>query len=66
MKKVEQGLYDCILRLVPDQETKDKISSELDKYRNAEGLFGNVLAIRQRKTKSPSDWWASYGSSAPT
>ncbi|KAI3507987.1 hypothetical protein L1887_22986 [Cichorium endivia] len=64
-EEVEQGLYNCILRLVPDQETQDKISGELDKYRNAEGLFGNVLAIRQRKTKSPADWWASYGSSAP-
>ncbi|KAL4574986.1 hypothetical protein LXL04_021826 [Taraxacum kok-saghyz] len=63
--EVEKGLYDCIMRLVPDHETQDKISIELDRYRNAEALFGLPLAVRHRTTKSPADWWASYGSSAP-
>ncbi|CAI9299643.1 unnamed protein product [Lactuca saligna] len=53
------------MRLVPDQQVQDKISAELDKYRNAEGLFGHPMAITHRKTKAPADWWASYGSSAP-
>ncbi|KAL4567756.1 hypothetical protein LXL04_023349 [Taraxacum kok-saghyz] len=64
-REVEKGLYDCIMRLVPDHETQDKISIELDRYRNAEALFGLPLAVRHRTTKSPADWWASYGSSAP-
>lgn len=64
-EEVEKGLYHTISRLVPQQETQDKICEELDKYRNAEGLFGHSMAVRHRTTKSPADWWASYGSSAP-
>ncbi|CAH1442566.1 unnamed protein product [Lactuca virosa] len=64
-EEVEQGLYGCIMRLVPDQEVQDNISAELDKYRNAEGLCGHPMAIRHRKTNAPADWWASYGSSVP-
>ncbi|KAE8717751.1 hydroxyproline-rich glycoprotein family protein [Hibiscus syriacus] len=64
-EEVENGFYECMLRLVRDQETQDKISDELVKYRKAEGLFGISLAVRQRKTKSPADWWTMYGSSAP-
>ncbi|XP_039033718.1 uncharacterized protein LOC120169675 [Hibiscus syriacus] len=64
-EEVENGFYECMLRLVHYQETQDKISDELVKYRKAEGLFGISLAVRQRKTKSPADWWTMYGSSAP-
>nr|KAJ0206925.1 hypothetical protein LSAT_V11C500243910 [Lactuca sativa] len=64
-EEVEKGLYDCIMRLVPDQRVQDKISEELDKYRNAQGLFGNPMAIRHRETKSPADWWGAFGSSTP-
>lgn len=41
------------MRLVPEQQVQDKISEELDKYRNAQGLFGNPIAVRHRETKSP-------------
>ncbi|XP_023768996.1 uncharacterized protein LOC111917556 [Lactuca sativa] len=64
-EEVEKGLYDCITRLVPEQQVQDKISEELDKYRNAQGLFGNRMAVRHRETKSPVDWWGAYGSSTP-
>ncbi|KAL7615750.1 hypothetical protein Lser_V15G00223 [Lactuca serriola] len=56
-KEVEQGLYGCIMRLVPDQEVQDKISTKLDKYWNGEGLFGHPMAIRHRKTKAPGIIW---------
>lgn len=52
-EEVEKGLYDCIMRLVPEQQVQDKISEELYKYRNALGLFGNPMAVRHRETKSP-------------
>ncbi|KAH6827133.1 hypothetical protein C2S53_010505 [Perilla frutescens var. hirtella] len=64
--EVEKGLYDCVERLSPDSESKDKIMCELDAYKNASGLFGNVMTIRHRKVKSPADWWSCYGSSSPT
>ncbi|CAH1452891.1 unnamed protein product [Lactuca virosa] len=64
-EEVEKGLYDYIMRLVPEQQVQDKISEELDKYRNAQGLFGNPMAVRHRETKSPADWRGAYGSSTP-
>ncbi|CAH1437761.1 unnamed protein product [Lactuca virosa] len=62
---IEKSLYDCIMRLVPDQEIQDEISDELDKYRNTKGLFILPTAIRHMTTKSPADWWASYGQARP-
>ncbi|XP_021851342.2 uncharacterized protein [Spinacia oleracea] len=64
-EEVVKGLYDCIARIVPDVETQDKILNELESFRNATGLFSHNMAIRQRKTKSPADWWSSYENSTP-
>ncbi|XP_057770666.1 uncharacterized protein LOC130990449 [Salvia miltiorrhiza] len=52
-QEIEHGLYESIQRLVRDNSTQDKIMVELDAYKNATGLFGNALAIRHRKMKSP-------------
>ena len=59
-EEVENGLYDTIKRLVPQQEIQDKICAELDKYRKAEGLFGNDMAVRHRTTKSPGNFLIFY------
>ncbi|XP_057787070.1 uncharacterized protein LOC131004405 [Salvia miltiorrhiza] len=64
-QEVEKGLYESIQRLVHDEATQDKIMVELDAYKNATGVFGNAMAIRHRKMKSPTDWWSCYGSSSP-
>ncbi|CAH1453555.1 unnamed protein product [Lactuca virosa] len=64
-EEVMKGLYACIEQLVPDSSIQDKISAELSVYQNVEGLFGIPMAIRQRKTKPPAEWWISYGSSTP-
>nr|KAJ0203667.1 hypothetical protein LSAT_V11C500246480 [Lactuca sativa] len=34
-KEVEKSLYDCIMRLVHEEQVQDKISEDLDIYRNA-------------------------------
>lgn len=44
---------DCIENLVPDHDTQDKISKELNSYKNAVGVFGRNLAIRARDTMLP-------------
>ncbi|XP_035845963.1 uncharacterized protein LOC110944107 [Helianthus annuus] len=62
---IRRGLIDCIGRLVADPHTHDIISSQLDSYEEVIGVFGNPMAIRQRKTRSPADWWASYGCDTP-
>ncbi|KAE8718967.1 hypothetical protein F3Y22_tig00109983pilonHSYRG00032 [Hibiscus syriacus] len=53
--------WDCQLHrplhaagLVPDLSTQYKIGEQLDLYQNAQGLFGNPMAVRQRK-KSATD-----------
>lgn len=51
--EVMNGLYACIQRLVPDLSTQDKIGEQLDLYQNAQGLFGNPMAVRQRKKRAP-------------
>ncbi|KAI3730392.1 hypothetical protein L1987_61562 [Smallanthus sonchifolius] len=62
---VMRGMIACIGRLVADIKTQDIISSQLDLYQEAGGLFGDPMAIRQRKTRSPADWWDSFGCDTP-
>ncbi|XP_035845160.1 uncharacterized protein LOC118491461 [Helianthus annuus] len=62
---IRRCLIGCIGRLVVDPHTQDIIRSQLDSYEEAIGVFGNPMAIRQRKTRSPADWWASYGRDTP-
>lgn len=64
-EKVNKGLLVCIQKLIPEHQMQDKIISELSKYKMAQGLFCNPLAVRSRKTRSPAEWWSLYGSSAP-
>ncbi|XP_019251134.1 PREDICTED: uncharacterized protein LOC109230057 [Nicotiana attenuata] len=59
------GYYECIEKLIPEESVQDKITEQFSTYRNAEQLFGKNMAIRQRKTKSPIEWWKQYGHSTP-
>ena len=51
--KVMTRLYDCISRLVLELATQDKILEELSLYKEAQGLFGKNMAVRQRNTIAP-------------
>ncbi|RVW39587.1 hypothetical protein CK203_090641 [Vitis vinifera] len=42
-----------------------KVVAEVSLLTNAQGLFGNELAVRTRNTRAPVEWWAAYGASAP-
>ncbi|XP_021656850.2 uncharacterized protein LOC110647363 [Hevea brasiliensis] len=64
-EKVMLGLYKVMQRLIPSEEEQDKIVKQLILYQNVEGIFGIDMAVRNRKTISPVDWWKAYGSSAP-
>ncbi|XP_070033718.1 uncharacterized protein [Nicotiana tomentosiformis] len=59
------GYYECIEKLIPEESVQDKITEQFSIYRNAEQLFRKNMAIRQRKTKSPVEWWKQYGHSTP-
>lgn len=51
--EIVNGLYSCITKMVASLEVQDKILAELSKYKRAEALFGQPLAIRQRDKISP-------------
>ncbi|RVW12257.1 hypothetical protein CK203_114247 [Vitis vinifera] len=63
--EIMSDLYKCILRLTRDPAKQEKVVAEVSLFTNAQGLFGNELAIRTRKTRAPAEWWAAYGASAP-
>ena len=44
-------LYKCILRPTRDPVKQEKIVVEVSLYTNAQGLFGNELVVRIRKTR---------------
>lgn len=54
--EIMEGLYECIAKLVPDTATQDKITRELSLYREAQGIFGLPMAVRQRKTIAPGNY----------
>ena len=52
-KEVTRGLLTTIMRLVPDCDTQDNISAQIEEYKRATGLFGITIAIRQREKLNP-------------
>lgn len=59
------GMLDCIEKLVPDVKIQDKISKEINSYKNAVGDLGRKMAVRARDTLLPAEWWSTYGGSCP-
>ncbi|XP_021295794.1 uncharacterized protein LOC110425258 isoform X2 [Herrania umbratica] len=59
------GMLDCIEKLVPDVKVQDKISKEINSYKNTVGDFGRKMAVRARDTLLPAEWWSTYGGSCP-
>ena len=52
-REVTRGLLTTIMRLVPDCDTQDNISAQIEEYKRATGDFGMTLAIRQREKLNP-------------
>ncbi|KAH9702297.1 BED-type domain-containing protein [Citrus sinensis] len=63
--EIVSRMFDCIERLVPDTKVQDKISKEINLYKDAVGDFGRKMAIRARDTLLPAEWWSTYGGSCP-
>ncbi|XVF23939.1 hypothetical protein REPUB_Repub13aG0083300 [Reevesia pubescens] len=63
--EILSGMLDCIEKLVPDVKVQDKISKEINSYKNAVGDFGRKMAVRTRDTLLPAEWWSTYGGSCP-
>ncbi|XP_070008994.1 uncharacterized protein [Nicotiana sylvestris] len=64
-KEVWTGFHQVVIKLNPDEDLQEKIVDQLAIYKAAEGLFKLRLAIKQRTTKSPVEWWDQYGVETP-
>ncbi|XP_059590340.1 uncharacterized protein LOC104882751 [Vitis vinifera] len=53
---IMSDLYKCILRLTRDPAKQEKVVAKVSLFTNAQGLFGNELAVRTRKTRAPGDF----------
>ncbi|XP_050277684.1 uncharacterized protein LOC126719141 [Quercus robur] len=63
--EVQRGLLSTLMRLIPDPNIQDKISSQLDEYKKSIGDFGTSLAIRQPERLNPVSWWEQFGLGVP-
>ena len=45
--EVQRGLLSTLMRLIPNPDIQDKVSSRLDEYKKSMGDFGTSLAIHQ-------------------
>ncbi|XP_019172473.1 PREDICTED: uncharacterized protein LOC109167856 [Ipomoea nil] len=63
--EVVAGFYSCLERLVPDQDLQDKITKEVSMWEVGDGLFGLTVAKKHRGSRTPVNWWTSFGGSTP-
>ncbi|RVW61548.1 hypothetical protein CK203_066203 [Vitis vinifera] len=62
---IRGGRFSFIGLCMQDPAKQEKVVAEVSLFTNAQGLFGNELAVRTRKTRVSAEWWAAYGASAP-
>ncbi|WOG86361.1 hypothetical protein DCAR_0205564 [Daucus carota subsp. sativus] len=63
--KLREDFNDVLEKMVPDIETRNLLSNQSDNYEHTRENFARQMAIDQRKTKSPLDWWSAFGGPAP-
>lgn len=51
--EIQGGLFNCVLKMLPNAKEQDIVMQDLTKYEKAEGMFGHTLAIRNRSIKAP-------------
>lgn len=56
-EEVMSSLYACITKLSPSEEVAELINEQLTIYQNADGVFGYIGAIKQRKKKSSGNFF---------
>ena len=49
---IMSDLYKCILMLTRNPAKQEKVVAKVSLYTNAQGLFGNELVVRTRKTRA--------------
>ncbi|KAG6648808.1 uncharacterized protein LOC122316382 [Carya illinoinensis] len=62
---VSRGFTTCVVKMEPDIDKQDEIIQQIDMYKNANGDFGQPIAIRQREKSNPVAWWSTFGNEFP-
>ena len=62
---IKQGFYDCLSRIVRDQDELNKIDFQLTDFHNKREMFGRETAQALRKKLPSAEWWDSYGDQLP-
>ncbi|GAU45878.1 hypothetical protein TSUD_401040 [Trifolium subterraneum] len=60
-EEVVDDMYDCLLRLVEDPGKIAKVDEQLEDFKARKGKFGSEFATYALGTKTPTQWWESYG-----
>lgn len=64
--EVKQGMYACLERMIGgDMDMVNKIDGQLEDFKSKKGFFGSEIAQRGLKSKTPTQWWESYGDAHP-
>jgi len=63
--EVNEGLYECMKRLVKDVAERKKINLQLIEFHFAKGLFSMENAKDCRKVMLPGEWWEMFGDGTP-
>jgi hypothetical protein len=63
--EVKEGMYECLKRMVENRDERIKIDAQLEEFKSKARMFGGELATCALKTKTPAQWWESYGDSCP-
>lgn len=63
--EVYHGLYECLQRMVTDEDQSSKIDVQLEDFKHGLKFFGSKIAKNAIKTKHPAHWWDSYGFEHP-
>ena len=58
---IKEGLYNCLSRMIDNQNDLNTIHYQLVDFHNARYMFGHETAQAVRKKLAPADWWDSYG-----
>jgi hypothetical protein len=51
--EVKDGLYDCIERMIPDENDQMEVHRQLTSFKRATGTFGKSVAIKMRDCDQP-------------
>ncbi|MCL7043806.1 hypothetical protein MKW94_016597 [Papaver nudicaule] len=66
----DSRIHSCVLDVIEDvagydRALQDKLMKEKQSFQDATKDFGRNLAINQRKTMTPAEWWRNFGCATP-